>query len=155
MRKKTGMAILIESRQKKIDIDIPRVRQAVNYILTYLHIEDSEISLLFVDDEGITSINDTYLHRNCPTNVIAFPMREGEFGDVNPHILGDIVISVETTRRYSEQEDIPFDDELDYFIIHGLLHLLGYDHEGSETESERMKQKEREIFLHLKNYVIE
>jgi probable rRNA maturation factor len=149
------MAILIESRQKKIDIDIPRVRQAVNNILEYLHIEDSEISLLFVDDEGITSINDTYLHRNCPTNVIAFPMREGKFGDINPHILGDIVISVETTQRYSEQEDIPFDDELDYFIIHGLLHLLGYDHEGSERDSDRMKQKEREIFFHLNNYIIE
>jgi probable rRNA maturation factor len=155
MRKKTGMAILIESRQKKIDVDIPRVRQAVNNILKYLHIDDSEISLLFVDDEGITDINYTYLHRNYPTNVIAFPMREGEYGDINPHILGDIVISVETTRRYSEQEDIPFDDELDYFIIHGLLHLLGYDHEGSETESERMKQKEREIFFHLNNYLIE
>lgn len=149
------MAILIESRQKKIDIDIPRVRQAVSSILKYLHIEDSEISLLFVDDEGITGINYNYLHKNYATNVIAFPMREGEYGDINPHILGDIVISVETTRRHAEQEGIPFDDELDYFIIHGLLHLLGYDHEGSETESERMKQKEREIFFHLNNYLIE
>jgi probable rRNA maturation factor len=149
------MAILIESRQKKIDIDIPRVRKAVNNILSYLHIEDSEISLLFVDDEGITDINYNYLNRNFATDVIAFPMREGEYGDINPHILGDIVISVETTRRYGEQEGIPFNDELDYYIIHGLLHLLGYDHEGSETESERMKQKEKEIFFHLKNYIIE
>ncbi|MBT8489805.1 MAG: rRNA maturation RNase YbeY [Deltaproteobacteria bacterium] len=148
------MAILIESRQKKIDIDIPRVRQAVNNILKYLHIEDSEISLLFLDDEGITGINYTYLQRNYPTNVIAFSMREGEHGNINPHILGDIVISVETTQRYSEQEGIPFSDELDYFIIHGLLHLLGYDHEESETGSERMKQKEREIFFHLNNYII-
>lgn len=149
------MAILTENRQKKINIDIPRVRQALNNILKYLHIEDSEISVLFVDDEGIQDINNRYLNRNYPTNVIAFSMREGEFGDINPHILGDIVISAETALRDAEQENLPFEDELDYLMIHGILHLLGYDHEESESESKRMKEKEKEIFFDAKDYMIE
>jgi len=149
------MAILIENRLNKINIDIPRVSQALNNILKYLHVEDSEISVLFVDDEGIKDINNRYLNRNYPTNVIAFSMREGEFGDINPHILGDIVISAETALRDAEQENLPFEDELDYLMIHGILHLLGYDHEESESESKRMKEKEKEIFFDAKNYMIE
>ncbi len=111
--------------------------------------------MLFVDDEGIKDINNRYLNRNYPTNVIAFSMREGEFGDINPHILGDIVISAETALRDAEQENLPFEDELDYLMIHGILHLLGYDHEESESESKRMKEKEKEIFFDAKNYMIE
>jgi len=107
---------------------------------------------LFVDDEGIREINRRFLNRDHPTNVISFSMWEGEFGDINPHILGDIVISVETALRDVRQAAIEFDDELDFLMIHGLLHLLGYNHEDTgEDEAMRMENREKELFSILKD----
>lgn len=131
------------------------MRLVISSILNDLNIEDGELSVLFVDDKEITQINMQYLDRNRPTNVIAFPMREGEFGDLNPHLLGDIVVSVETAQRDAEQEALPFEDEMDYLIIHGILHLLGYDHEISDAELQKMRNKEKELFRMIKNYDID
>lgn len=148
------MRILATNKQTVIDVDLPRVKRASDKILRTLENEDSEISLTFVDDADITEINRQYLGRNYPTNVIAFSMNEGEFGGVNPNILGDIIISTETALRDAEAEDLSLEDELDYLIIHGVLHLLGYDHE-LPGEAEEMKGREKEIFFALKKYHIE
>lgn len=79
-------------------------------------------------------------------------MREGQWGDINPHLLGDIVISVDTAHRDAIMEGLSFDDEITWLLIHGLLHLLGYDHIKSEEEREIMEKKEREIFFKVKGY---
>ena len=131
------------------------MRRVLHNILVNLNCQDKEISLLFVDDDGIKEINKKYLSRNYPTNVLAFSMTEGEFGDINPEILGDVIISVETTLRDALSAGIKFEEELDYLMIHGILHLLGYDHEQPGAESTRMKRKERELFFALNNYLIE
>ena len=136
-------------------IDFQRARRALHNILENLNCQDKEISLLFVDDDGIREINKKYLGRNYPTNVIAFSMTEGEFGDINPDILGDIIISVETAFRDAKSANIEFEEGLDYLMIHGILHLLGYDHETSEVDAKRMKKKEEELFFALNNYMIE
>ena len=148
------MRILATNKQTVIDVDLPRIKHSSDKILRTLENEDSEISLTFVDDAGITEINRQYLGRNYPTNVIAFSMNEGEFGDVNPNLLGDIIISTETALRDAEGGGLSLEDELDYLIIHGVLHLLGYDHE-LPGEAEEMKEKEKEIFFTLKEYHIE
>ena len=148
------MRILATNKQTVIDVDLPRVKHSSDKILKTLESEASEISLTFVDDAGITEINRQYLGRNYPTNVIAFSMNEGEFGDVNPNILGDIIISTETALRDAEAGGLSLEDELDYLIIHGVLHLLGYDHE-LPGETEEMREKEKEIFFALKKYHIE
>ncbi|MCD6486771.1 MAG: rRNA maturation RNase YbeY [Syntrophobacterales bacterium] len=148
------MRILATNKQTVIDIDLPRTKLSSGEILKALDNEDREISLTFVDDKNITDINRQYLARNYPTNVIAFSMNEGEFGDVNPDILGDIIISTETALRDAEAGDLSLEDEIDYLIIHGVLHLLGYDHE-LPGEAEEMKKKEKEIFFALKKYHIE
>jgi len=114
-----------------------------------------ELSVLFVDDEEIAELNRQYLNRNGPTNVIAFSMREGDFGEINPHVLGDIIISVDTALRDAAHEGLSFEDELTYLIIHGLLHLLGYDHEMSDEGTRTMRETEKELFLHIKGYEIE
>jgi len=82
-------------------------------------------------------------------------MLEGEFGNINPHVLGDIVISVDTALKDARMEGLDFDDEVDYLLIHGILHLTGYDHEVSEPEAVKMKEKEREIFFDIKGYLID
>jgi len=143
---------LIENRQKKIKIDLQRVRRALNKILRNLDCKDKEISLLFVDDEGIRAINRRFLNRDYSTNVISFSMSEGEFGNINPHILGDIVISVETAFTDALEASIEFDDEIDFLMIHGFLHLIGYNHENTgEDETIRMENKEKELFSMLRN----
>jgi len=102
---------------------------------------------MFVDDETIQRINKQYLFKDRPTNVISFSLREGEFGDINSEILGDIVISVDTAYRDAEKGNLSFDEEILFLIIHGLLHLLGYNHENtSKANTLSMKQKEKELF---------
>jgi len=149
------MPVLIKNQQEKIKIDVPRIRNYLSRILKRVECEGKELSILFVDDKAITEINRQYLNRDRPTNVIAFPMLEGEFGDINSHVLGDIVISVDTALRDAQSEGFEFDDEVDYLLIHGILHLLGYDHEVSESEAVKMKEKEGEIFFDLKGYLID
>ena len=122
-------------------------------LMKELRCEDDELSLLLVDDDQIREINRTYLKRDRSTNVISFAMTEGEFGAINPQILGDIVLSVETAARDAATKSIDFMDEVEFLLIHGLLHLLGYEHENTTAaEARKMKTCERELFLMLRHY---
>jgi len=106
---------------------------------------DGELSLLIVDDAGIAALNQTYRGRPGPTNVLAFAMKEGAFGDVAAHLLGDVVISVETCQREAEAAGVSFAFHFTELLIHGILHLFGFDHEQSEVEEERMRAKSEAI----------
>ena len=106
---------------------------------------DGELSLLIVDDAEIAVFNRDYLRREGPTNVIAFPMREGEFGNINPLLLGDVVISSETAQREAEFMGIGTEERFMQLLIHGILHLFGYDHENDEEEAVRMETKSEEL----------
>ena len=128
-RQKAGR-ILIDSRQKLVKLDRAALRRDVRKILALLGGGERELSLLFVDDEGIRQINRDYLRRDRPTNVIAFSLAEGDFGNVNPGVLGDVVISVETAAREAKAAGITIGDAILYLVLHGILHLAGYDHEG-------------------------
>jgi len=108
---------------------------------------DKEISITFVDDPTIQRINRQYLSRDKVTNVISFSLLEGDFSDMNRGLLGDIVISVDTACRDAKNGNFEFTEELIFLIIHGLLHLTGYNHENtSKTEALKMKKKEKELF---------
>jgi len=150
------MQTLIENRQKKARLDLRRIRRTVREVLQHLGCRDQEISLLFVDNTAMTEINRHYLKRDYPTNVISFSLREGDFGQINPQLLGDIVISTEQALEDARKGNLDFDDEIDFLVIHGLLHLLGYDHEGTdEREAAKMMDKEKEIFSMLKGFRID
>jgi probable rRNA maturation factor len=119
--------------------------------MNYLDCKDKEISLLFVDNNEIRKINKRYLNLDYSTNVITFSLTEGEFGNINPKILGDIVISVEKALKDADEAGIELNDELEFLMIHGMLHLLNYNHENtSEDEAQKMQRKEQEIFGILK-----
>lgn len=150
------MSILIENRQKKVSLDLQRIRRVMKKILNYVDRKDKEISLLFVDNEEIRDINKRYLNRNYPTNVLSFSLTDGQYGNINPHVLGDIVISVEKAIEDAGEADIALNDEIDFLMIHGVLHLLDYNHENtSEAEILKMNKKERELFYMLKGYQLE
>ncbi|MDO9230384.1 MAG: rRNA maturation RNase YbeY [Syntrophales bacterium] len=147
------MSILIQNRQKLLTVDVGRVRRSLKRLLKELGFKDSEVSLLLVDDDQIREINKNYLQRDRPTNVISFAMTDGAFGDVHPEILGDIILSVETAARDAMTCDIDFMDEVEFLLIHGLLHLLGYNHEDVESnEAKKMKNLERELFFLRRHY---
>lgn len=103
--------------------------------------------MVIVGDGEIRELNRDYLGRDKPTNVISFPMQEGEGAGLNPMLLGDVVISADTAARDAHEAGIAFEEELRFLLLHGILHLLGYDHErGTEEEAARMEDREREIF---------
>lgn len=111
---------------------------------------DSELSVSIVGDRTIRRMNRDYLGRDKATNVISFSMSEGEYGRINPGVLGDVVISAATCAREAEEGGIPFNHRLSFLLLHGILHLCGYDHERSgEAEAARMEEKEKELFALL------
>lgn len=149
------MPIFIANRQKIRRINGVRIRKVLSEVMTWLNCAEREVSVLLLDDVGIHAINLDYLNRDRPTNVISFAMQEGEYGNVNPHLLGDIIISVERTLTDASREGLKFTDELDYLLIHGLLHLLGFDHENvSEATAIEMQTLVKNIFYRLKGYNI-
>jgi probable rRNA maturation factor len=111
-------------------------------ILEELNHPDKEISILFVDDQQIKALNKQYFQRNRPTNVISFPMAQGEFSEVNPQLLGDVIISVETAMKEARKSGLSFEEEVTFLIIHGILHLMGHDHSGRGRQEMEMIQEE-------------
>jgi len=107
---------------------------------------DAELSLTLVNDPAMARLNRSLLQRRGPTNVITVPLQGGPFPDIQSQVLGDVVISLETTRRQARQHGWNFLELLDFYLIHGILHLLGYDHEAGEAEARRMAEKTREVF---------
>lgn len=95
---------------------------------------DHELSLLITDDPQIALINQEYLQHEGPTNVISFSMYEGEFSKISPFLLGDVVISADTAEKEAFVAGISFRQMLIELVIHGLLHIIGYDHESNEEE---------------------
>ena len=144
------MNIQIENQQKRIKIDKRRIRSQVNALLKLLDCANMEISITFVNDAIIRQINKKYLSKDRPTNVISFPLQEGEFCNINPQMLGDIVISVDTAGRDSASGNLSFEEAILFLIIHGLLHLNGYNHENTSiAQARKMKKKEKELFTLL------
>ena len=152
--KKQAGKVLIDSRQKLVKLDRAALRRDVRKILELLGIGERELSLLFVDDEGIRKINRDYLRRDRPTNVIAFSLAEGDFGDVNPGVLGDVVVSVETAAREARAAGIAIEDAILYLILHGILHLAGYDHEGpgGTSRARILFAVQEAVFFEIRDY---
>lgn len=115
-------------------------------VLKDLDCDDRELSILFTNDEFIAELNRKYLNREGPTNVLAFPMSGND--DIDSSILGDVVISVDTAIRESEECGEGLDETIYRLLIHGILHLQGYDHLVSREDEKKM-QREEERLLRL------
>ena len=94
-----------------------------------------ELSILFTDDAAIRILNRDYRGKDQPTNVLSFPQPSGQ-------LLGDIILAFETVEREAALAGKPLEAHMGHLIVHGFLHLLGYDHEG-ESEAEEMEALER------------
>lgn len=112
---------------------------------------EAELSILFVNDLQIQALNQRYLRRDRPTNVLAFPMKKGEFPTLHPQLLGDIVISVETAKRQSNRFGLDEMGMIILLMIHGVLHLIGYEHEGTRAEARKMATRQKELFHRVRH----
>ena len=115
-------------------------------MLAALECQNCDLSALIVDDAKMHRLNARYRGIDRPTDVLAFAMREGPFAHLQPQLLGDVVISAETALRQARARRHSLAEELTRLLIHGTLHLLGYDHEVSPAEARLMCAKERELW---------
>jgi probable rRNA maturation factor len=146
------VTIHIENRQESQKIETAVLEKVAQTILNASGCPDGELSVLIVDDAAIRVINRDYLQRDRATNVISFSMQEGEQAGLHPNLLGDVVISAETAARDAAEAGLRFESELYFLLLHGILHLLGYDHErGSAEQAEQMEAREIELFDLLKS----
>jgi rRNA maturation RNase YbeY len=111
---------------------------------------DGELSILLTDDQHIAQLNHRYLGREGPTNVLAFPMAGGPPPHVKSGMMGDVVVSVDTAIRESGALEETLEETLYRLLIHGILHLLNYDHERSSEEAARMGQEEERLLSLIK-----
>jgi pyridoxine 5-phosphate synthase len=145
------MPVLITSQ---LPAGAPPVQIALirNYAARLLRLsgqQESEWSILLTGDGPIAELNRIYRQKTGPTNVLAFAMREGEQDGAGGNLLGDVIISVETAAREAARDRISVHRRLLVLLVHGLLHLLGYDHERSAREAEIMEGREQELLALL------
>jgi probable rRNA maturation factor len=140
------MEIWIRNDCDTAEIDGQRLRRRAQRVLSASGCDDAELSVWLCDDQEIRELHRQYLGQDTPTNVISFSQREGEFGELEPEMLGDVVISFETARREAVAAGQSLDDYLAYLLIHGVLHLLGYDHEGENANrAPQMEARQNEL----------
>ena len=139
------MKITIIDENKYFDKEIKKdIKSDVLKTLKHLdQSKDSQLCISFVDDANIRELNTTYRNINRATDVLSFPQDGPDFS-----ILGDIVISVDTAKRHAEKYENSFDFEIKKLIVHGILHLLGYDHK-KKKETLVMREKEKELLAQI------
>jgi len=118
-------------------VDVVRRARAM---LLAVQMADAELSILLTGDDQIQNLNRIYRKKNRPTDVLAFAQREGEHGEHAGRLLGDVVVSVPTTRRQAAAAGRDLGSELTMLLAHGLLHLLGWDH-ATPAEDRRMRRE--------------
>ena len=108
-----------------------------------LQLKNIEVSFLLTDDKRIHELNRVYRHKDRPTDVLAFAMREGDFAELAGDALGDVIVSVPTARKQAEERGRPVLDEVTMLSAHGLLHLLGWDHDTAAKDRRMTAETER------------
>jgi probable rRNA maturation factor len=124
------------------------VRRAAEAALLDGEAPPSEISVVLSDDEHIRELNKHHRGMDKPTNVLSFPAARMKAPAGTPRLLGDIVLAFETCEREAREEAKPLENHITHLVVHGVLHLLGYDHEDEE-EAETMEARERQILAKL------
>jgi len=146
--------IQISGRQADPRIKLKMIHRKLEKILSDLGCHDRELSVRFADDREMTRLNRRYLGREGSTNVIAFPMVEADMKAKRPlfdsPMLGDVVVCVDEAVREARSVGEPMEETLDRLLIHGILHLIGYDHETCEHDARKMEAEESRLMSLLK-----
>ncbi len=138
------MDVQIQNDQNVLKVDPKRLKSHAEKFLRALGRQDDELSVLLVDDATIQKLNQQHRDIDVATDVLSFPQMDDD--EFISHMLGDVVISVETAERQAAEHRLSLEQELVLLLLHGLLHLMGYDHEKSPEEEQVMKEKTWELF---------
>jgi rRNA maturation RNase YbeY len=142
--------IEVINKQRLQDIARSNIESLAQSVLMKIDRADCSAAITFIRDRAMRQLNRDYRYIDQPTDVLAFAyhdqMSDNE-PDHNPAFLGDVVISVETAARYAAQQGLTFATEINWLVIHGLLHLAGYDHETDNGEMRRLERRLRKELL--------
>lgn len=154
------MSIAIQNQRKEPRIPSKQIRRIAQTICADLGYNNFELSILVTDDDGIQELNRTWRSKDKPTDVLSFPQLNTETtqenwpefpdssADTAPEavsFLGDIVISAETTQRQAKAAGVSLESEFRRLLVHGILHLLGYDHVHGGRQAAKMRREENRI----------
>lgn len=142
------MKVRISGPPRRRDLAAPDrrlLRQRSRSLLASLEQEDAELSIALLDDPEMAGLNASYRSRSGPTDVLSFSLREGPHARHRQSLLGDVVIGVRRAADQARRRRRSLDDEVARLLVHGVLHLLGHDHED-EAEARRMRRLERGLW---------
>ena len=140
------------SDEQPVPVDISRLRRLAEMVLDHQGYPDqTEVTLMLVTDEDMAGYNERFMDRTGPTDVLAFPLETFEAGSAPewrtgdpPVTLGDVIIAPDYVGRQAREHGNEFTDEISLMVVHGILHLMGWDH-GEDDDAERMEAREREL----------
>ncbi len=135
-------------RGRRVPALAARLGRRARRLLALLRLPGAELSLVLVSDPVMRELNRAWRGVDRSTDVLAFAQREAP-GGAPDGLLGDVVISVDMARRQAAERATPLGIELDRLLIHGVLHLVGYDHERSPAEARRMRRREHLLAARL------
>lgn len=142
------MPVSLQVQVRSVRFDRKRLLRLAQAMLKIIEEPLAEMSVSFVGDRRMRRLNHRFRHKDRSTDVLAFAFREAKaphtFKLVGAH-LGDVVIALPTAQRQAKAARRPLEEELVALLIHGVLHLCGYDHEQSRAEALRMQRKERQM----------
>ncbi len=147
--------LTLQNQATGCSINSRKLQRLSNWLLDQCGVSDHNVSLLLTDDEEIARLNSQYRNISKPTNVLSFPFADGadpSLAALPVKELGDIIISMDTALRESIEYKQTLHERLSWLVIHGMLHLLGYDHERSECDEKEMLDKENELLDKLNKY---
>ncbi len=163
MRSSAPVQVFGADEQTAVPVDVLRFVRLAELVLREERApNDAELSVIFVDEQAITDLHERFLDEPGPTDVLAFPLdddvapggRQPDEGGRGPGaqpdptdlptVLGDVVVCPTVAKRQAEERGLAVDDELALLVVHGVLHLLDYDH-AEPAETERMRRREREL----------
>ena len=133
-------------RGSRVDVEV--LRERAKRALRAIGHRASELSVALVDDDEIAGLNATWRDKPRPTDVLSFSLVEGEHSAHRGELLGDVVISVETAARQAAERHRSLDEVVARLLVHGVLHLIGHDHEADD-EARRMAAEERRVWKAL------
>jgi rRNA maturation RNase YbeY len=143
------MPVLFQAHVRSVTVHRPRLLRLLQVVLAEVGEPTAELGLSFIGDRRMRHLNCRFRHKDRTTDVLAFAMREAYASPLTGGMLGDVVISIPTAVRQAREGQRSIDQEIVALLIHGILHLCGYDHERSKAEARRMQRRERMVLRRL------